>query len=46
MPSAEIESTTGGKYAVLDRLASTDPLGYEAALERMSEAERNAYLAS
>jgi len=46
VPSAEIESTTGGKYAVLDRLASTDPLGYEAALERMSEAERNAYLAS
>lgn len=46
VPAADIESTSGGKYAVLDRLASTDPLGYEAALEKMSEAERNAYLAS
>lgn len=46
VPAADIESTTGNKYAVLDRLASTDPLGYEDALAKMPEAERNAYLAS
>lgn len=44
VPAADIESTTGGKYAVLDRLASTDPLAYEDALAKMSDAERNAYL--
>lgn len=46
VPAADIENTTGNKYAVLDRLASTDPLGYEDALAKMPEAERNAYLAS
>ena len=46
VPSAEIEDTSGGKFAVLDRMANTDPIGYEAALAKMSEADRNAYLAS
>jgi len=46
VPSAEVQDTSGGKYAVLDRMATSDPLSYEEALARMSEAERNAYLAS
>ncbi|CAB4134907.1 hypothetical protein UFOVP275_32 [uncultured Caudovirales phage] len=46
VPAADVEDTNGGKFAVLDRMASTDPLGYEGALNKMSEAERNAYLAS
>lgn len=44
VPAADIEDTNGGKFAVLDRLAATDPLGYEDTLAKMSEAERNAYL--
>lgn len=46
VPAADIESTTGGKYAVLDRLASSDPLAYEEALAKMPDAERNAYLSA
>lgn len=44
VPAAEVEDTNGGKFAVLDRLASSDPLAYEETLARMSEADRNAYL--
>lgn len=46
VPSAEIEDTNGGRFAVLDRMATNDPLAYEEALAKMPEAERNAYLAS
>ena len=46
MPAAEINDTDGNRYAALDRLMETDPLGYEAALGKMSKAERDAYLAS
>ncbi|QGM96250.1 hypothetical protein [Methylocystis parvus] len=33
----------GGDYAALDRLADADPVAYEAALARMSPAERDRY---
>lgn len=46
-PAADIsEAADGGKYAHLDRLADADPMAYEDALARMSDAEREAYLAS
>jgi len=46
VPSAEIEDTNGGQFAVLDRMANTDPIAYEEALAKMSPAARDAYLAS
>jgi hypothetical protein len=46
VPAADVEDTNGGRFAVLDRMASTDPLGYEEALNKMSAAERDAYMAS
>ena len=46
LPNAEQVDTSDGKYAVLDRLADSDPLAFEAALMRMSDAERNEYMAS
>lgn len=46
MPAAELNDTDGNRYAALDRLMESDPLGYEAALGKMSKAERDAYLAS
>ncbi len=46
-PAADInEAVDGGKYAHLDRLGEADPVAYEEALARMSDAERDAYLAS
>lgn len=46
VPAADVEDTNGNRYAVLDRMANTDPIGYEEALSKMSESERNRYLAS
>lgn len=46
VPAAEIEETSGGRFAVLDRLAATDPIGYEETLAKMSQADRDAYLAA
>lgn len=46
VPAADIQDTNGGRFAVLDRLANNDPEAHEAALLKMSDAERNAYLAS
>lgn len=46
VPAADQNDTQGGKYAVLDRMASSDPIAYEEALMKLPEAERNAYLAS
>lgn len=34
----------GGKYAALDRLAESDPMAYERALAKMSDAEQAEYL--
>lgn len=44
LPAAEQNDTSGGKYAVLDRLANTDPIRYEEELMKLPDAERNAYL--
>lgn len=46
VPAADANDVTGGKYAALDRLASTNPIAYEEALMKLPEEERNAYLAS
>ena len=46
IPASAATDTDDGKYGYLDRLASTDPLKFEAELGRLSEAEQNAYLAS
>ena len=44
VPAANVEDTNGGRFAVLDRLANTDPVAYEETLNKMSQAERDAYL--
>ena len=44
VPAADIEDTDGGKWAVLDRLADSDPAAFQERLESMSDAERDAYL--
>jgi hypothetical protein len=46
VPSADVEDTNGGRFAVLDRMANTDPLGFEETLNKMSSADRDAYLQS
>lgn len=46
VPAADVEDTNGGRFAVLDRMANSDPLGYEETLSNMSQAERDAYLNS
>ncbi len=46
VPAADANDVSGGKYAALDRLASTNPIAYEEALMKLPEEERNAYLAS
>lgn len=46
VPAADTNDTSGGKYAALDRLATTNPIAYEEALAKMPDAEREAYLAS
>ena len=46
VPAAEMLDVTSGKYGALDRLASTNPLAYEEALMKMSDRERDEYLAS
>lgn len=46
VPAADVQDTNGGRFAVLDRMATSDPLGYEEALSKMSDADRNAYLSS
>lgn len=44
LPAADVTDTTGGQYAHLDRLASNDPAAYEAAMAKMSDGERDAYM--
>ena len=46
VPAAQIEDTSGGQFAVLDRMANTDPIAYEEALNKMPAAQREAYLSA
>jgi len=46
VPAADVQDTNGGRFAVLDRMANTDPEGYEETLNKMSQSERDAYLAA
>lgn len=43
LPAATATDTEDGKWAHLDRLADSDPLAYEAAMLRLSDAERDEY---
>lgn len=43
IPAADISETDDGKYAALDRLQERDPVAYEAAIAKMSDAEFAAY---
>ncbi len=44
VPAATANDTDDGKYAHLDRLAESDPLAFEAALAKMSDAQRDEYM--
>lgn len=44
VPSADVTDTSGGQYAHLDRLASSDPIAYERELAKMSDTARDAYM--
>ena len=46
VPAAAVTDAGDNRWANLDRLADRDPIAYEAALARMSDADRDAYLAS
>ena len=46
VPAADVQDMDGGQFAVLDRLAATDPIGYEEALAKMPQAARDAYVAA
>lgn len=45
-PAAEVSETSNGKWAVLDRMQATDPIGYEESLMKLSERDREAYLSA
>lgn len=45
-PAADANDVSGGKYAVLDRLATKDPIAYEEALMKLTDKERDAYLSA
>lgn len=44
VPAATANDTDDGKFAHLDRLAESDPLAFEAALAKMSDAQRDEYM--
>lgn len=46
MPAADNNEITDTKWDKLDRIAQTDPIKYEEELAKMSDAERDAYLAA
>lgn len=46
VPAAQVSDTAGGKFAALDRLMTADPIKYEEALMKLSDAERAEYLAA
>ena len=45
-PAAEAPNASDGEFEALDRLANTDPLAYEAAMAKLSDAQRERYLAA
>lgn len=46
VPAADSSDTSGGRFASLDRLSSSDPIAYEDRLMALSESDRAAYLKS
>ncbi len=44
LPASDVNDTQDGRWAVLDRLADSDPLKFEAELQKLSEADRDAYM--
>lgn len=46
IPASAVNSADDGRYANLDRLMERDPLAYEEAMAKMSEADQAAYLAA
>lgn len=46
VPAAADVDVDNGRFAHLDRLADSDPVAYEAAFEKLSAADQDAYLAS
>ncbi len=44
LPAAEMNDNEGGKFAKLDKLKDTDPLAYEEACEKLTDAQRAEYL--
>lgn len=44
VPAATANDTDDGKFAHLDRLAESDPLAFEAALAKMSDAQSDEYM--
>lgn len=46
LPAADMNDTGEGRFAALDRLAERGGMDYERALAKLSDAEREAYLAS
>lgn len=46
VPAADVEDTSGNRYAAMDRLMNSDPLAYEEAVAKMSPSERDAYMAA
>lgn len=47
VPASQVEETSdNGRFAALDRMASSDPIGFEEALTKMSSTEREAYLST
>lgn len=45
IPAAESEDTNGDRFSSLDRLFARDPIAYEEAVGKLSQADRDAYLA-
>ena len=46
VPTAAPTDVSDGRFAVLDRLMESDPVKYEEALSKLSDADRDAYLSS
>lgn len=46
VPAAEMQDTQDGRWAQLDRLMEKDPIAFESALGKLSEADQDAYLAA
>lgn len=44
VPAADMTETENTRWAKLDRLMETDPIAYEEAFNKLSDAERDAYL--